>query len=348
MENIRKKEHLLYAVIWGAVFLIGPIMMLFHVIAGHESSVQKEEILQYWVSILPFFILFLLHNFIAAPFLTSKKYSPYIALTLAFLAAFAVYSTTTGHRPPLDADGLRHAPPGGYRPIEPEVLKIVIGVLLVLVNLGVKAMFNALISERRVQQLKEESLSERLETLRYQINPHFFMNTLNNIHALVDIDPEQAKVSIEELSKLMRLVLYEGNAPTIPLSQEMDFLRHFVSLMKLRYPESVDIQLHLPEDCGDVIVPPLVMASIVENAFKHGISYENTSFVHVSVALEGGWIVFKCANSRHEKNDEGKEHGLGRENVKKRLALLYGKDFTLNIAEMEDVFEVIMVIPEKC
>ena len=109
-----------------------------------------------------------------------------------------------------------------------------------------------------MKELEAENIRQQLESLRYQINPHFLMNTLNNIHALVDLDPEKAKESIEVFSKMMRVLLYEGNAPTIPLAKELDFIEHFISLMRLRYPEdAVRIETVFPAACPDAAVPPL-------------------------------------------------------------------------------------------
>ena len=198
-----------------------------------------------------------------------------------------------------------------------------------------------------MRELQAENLSQRLESLRYQINPHFFMNTLNNIHALVDIDPEKAKESIEEFSKMMRILLYEGDAPTIPLAKELDFIEHFISLMRLRYPEdSVRIETVFPEDRNGVSVPPLVMASFVENAFKHGVSYSEDSFIRVKIDRQDDKVVFLCSNSSHP-SERDERRGVGLENIRKRLALLYGESYTLSIDESSGRYDIVMSIPSK-
>lgn len=196
-----------------------------------------------------------------------------------------------------------------------------------------------------MKELEAENIRQQLESLRYQINPHFLMNTLNNIHALVDLDPEKAKESIEVFSKMMRVLLYEGNAPTIPLAKELDFIEHFISLMRLRYPEdAVRIEASFPEACPDAAVPPLAMASFVENAFKHGISYEAPSFVRLSLEMTQRRILFSCANSLHPARQK-EQHGLGMENIRKRLDLLYDSDYALHIDEQPDIYRVLLDIP---
>ena len=196
-----------------------------------------------------------------------------------------------------------------------------------------------------MKELEAENTKQRLESLRYQINPHFLMNTLNNIHALVDIDPEKAKESIEEFSKMMRILLYEGDAPTIPLSKELDFIEHFISLMRLRYTEdALRIETVFPEERCNAVVPPLVMASFVENAFKHGVSYSKKSFIRVKVELQEGKVVFHCANSSHPA-ERDERHGIGLENIRKRLTLLYGESYTLSIDTGEGRYDALLIIP---
>ena len=143
---------------------------------------------------------------------------------------------------------------------------------------------------------------------------------------------------------MMRHVLYEGDRPTIPLAKEMDFLRHYVYLMKLRYADTVRVVLSLPDKNEGAEIPPLMLTTFVENAFKHGISYEKPSFVHVTLSVEDGKIVFHCVNSRREpvKSDHT---GVGLVNVRRRLDLLYGDRYTLHIDQSGDVYDVLLLFP---
>ena len=352
MDILRKREMGLYAGVWAVIFALAPATMFFHYMAGHDGSVSWAEILDAWGNILPYLLLFVVHDFLSTSFIRKRQMLLYLLVTLSLLVAFGVYCYSTGHRPPgppMDGMGGPPAmPEDGRRPLQPETMRLIIAVLVVLGNLGVKAMFAALGSERKVQDLKAESLNRQLETLRYQINPHFFMNTLNNIHALVDVDPEKAKESIQAFSKLMRIVLYEGDSPTIPLEHEANYIRHYISLMRLRYPETVIIDLALPQDTAGAKVPPLLMASFVENAFKHGISYEEHSFVHVSMTLKEEKIYFKCANSRHVGKADTQAGGIGMQNVRERLDLLYGGLYTLNLTQTDKVYEILLILPQTC
>ena len=199
--------------------------------------------------------------------------------------------------------------------------------------------------EEALKELEHQHLQSELQYLKYQINPHFFMNTLNNIHALVDIDTGKAKSTIVELSKLMRYVLYEASNKTILLSREVQFLENYVTLMSLRYPEKVSIEKNFPLEVPEVQIPPLLFISFVENAFKHGVSYRKESFVHVVMQLEeGNRLAFRCTNSTGTSSNE-QHHGIGLENIRKRLRLLFGNDYTLSITEEDDKFDVLLIIP---
>ncbi|WP_278989688.1 sensor histidine kinase [Segatella bryantii] len=216
--------------------------------------------------------------------------------------------------------------------------------LLLGMNLGVMLFFKSNKDEAELQLLEKQNLQQQLEYLKYQINPHFFMNTLNNIHALVDIDPEEAKTTIVELSKMMRYILYEGNKPIIPLQREIQFLENYITLMKLRYTNKVKITLNIEKNIPDYGVPPLMLITFVENAFKHGVSYQKDSFIDVQLYTNTDRFIFNCKNSKHKESTE--EHGgVGLVNVRKRLDLIYGQDYIMTIHDKEESYEVYLEIP---
>ena len=182
--------------------------------------------------------------------------------------------------------------PDELRPIRPvpmmgpgDAVAFFGGLMLMGMNLGVKLYFKTQEDRDHQEMLEKQDLERQLEYLRYQVNPHFFMNTLNNIHALVDINPERAKTTIVELSKMMRYILYEGDKKLIPVQREALFLKNYIELMRLRYSSRVSINLDIPEMMPDVMLPPLLLIIFVENAFKHGVSYAAPSFIDIKVTV---------------------------------------------------------------
>lgn len=245
-----------------------------------------------------------------------------------------------------DADGDHHVQP----PLltgQLDIIGILVLVGLLGLNLGIKLYFKNERDQRNLAELERKNLNQQLQYLKYQINPHFFMNTLNNIHALVDIDPEKAKASIVELSKMMRYVLYEGDKSLIPLDKEVAFLHNYVRLMMLRYTDNVSVDLDIPDNMPAGQIPPLLLITFVENAFKHGVSYNHDSFVNISMDVDDGRLLFTCVNSKQAASDQPmpKEGGVGLRNVRQRLQLIYGADYQLDIRDGADSYSVSLRLP---
>ena len=244
--------------------------------------------------------------------------------------------------------------PDELRPISPvpmlgpgEAVAFFGGLMLMGLNLGVKLYFKTQEDREQRERLEKQDLERQLEYLRYQVNPHFFMNTLNNIHALVDINPERAKTTIVELSKMMRYILYEGDKKYIPVQREALFLNNYIELMRLRYSSRVSINLDIPEMMPDVMLPPLLLIIFVENAFKHGVSYAAPSFIDIKVEVTQDKLKFRCRNSRQEQkpDEKKKKGGVGLANARRRLDLLFHDKYSLEIKEDDKEYDVQLEIP---
>ncbi len=180
-------------------------------------------------------------------------------------------------------------------------------------------------SESARQQAEAARTEAELRNLRTQLNPHFLLNTLNNIYALTAIDAQRAQTAIQELSKLLRHVLYDNEEQFTDVKDEVQFLQNYVNLMKIRLPESIDVRLtaNIPEPCRARIAP-LLFISLVENAFKHGVSMTAKSFVHIDFTATDDRIECCIENSNHPKNaSDHSGHGIGLKQVASRLELLY-------------------------
>lgn len=180
-------------------------------------------------------------------------------------------------------------------------------------------------AERQRQQAEVARGEAVLQNLRNQINPHFLLNTLNNIYALTAFDPAKAGEAVQELSRLLRYVLYENTARYVPLRREAEFLRSYIALMRMRLNQRVKVSVNIDVPADDSVqVAPLLFISAVENAFKHGISPTQPSFVTINLTVTGEAIQFRCENSNFPKAAGDKSPGgIGLKQVQARLDLMY-------------------------
>ena len=173
------------------------------------------------------------------------------------------------------------------------------------------------------------------------------MNTLNNIHALVDINTETAKDAIIRLSTLMRYLLYDTAQGQTSLKKEIEFIESYITLMQLRFSDKVQIYVEVPHNIPDIQIPPMLFISFLENAFKHGVSYQTKSFVDFKLKVIDNQIDCNIKNSKQKirENFDKSYSGIGLTNIRKSLELLYTKDYLLNIIENDKEFEVKLTIP---
>ncbi len=380
-----RKEHTIYSAIW-AMLYASPVINIYTRMAGNPRiTFSWTEILHAWEYTSTWLVMFAIHNFLLLPLLLRKrKTGTYLCLSFLILLTgmFITYLNRPMHKSQYKTrmeaewkadslayervaavrlgDGRYCSPqnpmrrkPLDFQPIDPlpmlgpgELVAFFGGLLLMGMNLGVKLYFMSQRDRERQKIIDQRNLEQQMEYLKYQVNPHFFMNTLNNIHALVDIDPERAKTTIVELSKMMRHILYEGSKKLIPLTREMEFLNLYVQLMRLRYTRKVHINVDVPPQLPELKLPPLMLIIFVENAFKHGISYREESFIDIKLRVENKRLLFSCCNSKptqvQRTNEKG---GMGLQNVRQRLELLYDDDYTLDISDGEKTYEVKLDIP---
>lgn len=382
-----RKEHTIYTAIW-AMLYASPVINIYTRMAGNPRiTFSWTEILHAWEYTSTWLVMFAIHNFLLLPLLLRKrKTGTYLCLSFLILLTgmFITYLNRPMHKNQYKTrmeaewkadslayervaavrlgDGRYCSPqnpmrrkPLDYQPIDPlpmlgpgELVAFFGGLLLMGMNLGVKLYFMSQRDRERQKIIDQRNLEQQMEYLKYQVNPHFFMNTLNNIHALVDIDPERAKTTIVELSKMMRHILYEGSKKLIPLTREVEFLNLYVQLMRLRYTRKVHINVDVPPQLPELKLPPLMLIIFVENAFKHGISYREESFIDIKLRVENKRLLFSCCNSKptqvQRTNEKG---GMGLQNVRQRLELLYDNDYTLDINDGEKTYEVKLDIPKQ-
>ena len=179
-------------------------------------------------------------------------------------------------------------------------------------------------ADQKLQESEAARAKAELYNLRSQINPHFLLNTLNNIYALTAIDQERAQDAIQQLSKMLRHMLYDNQESSVALSDELQFLENYISLMKIRLSANVDVTFTHNVEVPGVRIAPLIFISLIENAFKHGVSPTEQSFVHIEINATDHDINCRIENSNHPKSNQDRSgHGIGLNQVQRRLDLAY-------------------------
>jgi two-component system LytT family sensor kinase len=197
------------------------------------------------------------------------------------------------------------------------------------------------------KQMAAMQLSTELKFLKSQINPHFLFNTLNNLFSMAqDKGNDELADGISKLSEMMRYMIYESNAEYVPLNKEIEYLKNCIVLNKLRYADhEASVNFKYPLQAPNLFVSPMLFIPFVENAFKHGVVIGQSSYIDISVSVADKQVLFSCENKNYsfvKKMDEAS--GIGLENVKRRLDLVYPGKYELVIKNDEDKFAVTLKI----
>ncbi|MBL0682442.1 sensor histidine kinase [Aquimarina mytili] len=198
-------------------------------------------------------------------------------------------------------------------------------------------------SQQKTLTLEKEKLEAELNQLRNQVHPHFLFNTLNNLYSLIIQKSSNAEAAVLKLSGLMRYMLYEANVPKVPISKEIEYLKNYVDLEKLRFDDQMDISFNTETD-KEYIISPFLLIPFVENAFKHGSNLQDGSWIVISIFVKKNNLIMKVENAKSPNTlqNENSEGGIGFSNVKKRLELLYKNKYTLQTEDTGLSYESIL------
>src|SRR4030095_4430026 len=204
--------------------------------------------------------------------------------------------------------------------------------------------------DKKQKEIIAEQLSIKLEFLRSQINPHFIFNVLTNLVSLARKRSEELEPALIMLSDLMRYMLYESDEKKVPLSKEVEYLKSYIELQKLRFGHDVSIQadIDLSEKDQGQSIEPMLLIPFVENAFKHGMGVDEP-FIQVHLNVNNTKLEFDVKNRFIDDSNEGKDigSGIGLENVKSRLMLLYPKKSDLILTKKNDIFHIQLTLQLK-
>lgn len=362
-KTTRTIEVLLHISVWMLVFIIPQYIFIW----------QEEEPAHFYLLILKktgfYVFLFYINYFLLIPFLfyRKRKILYFFTIAVATLLTFAVSelviensrpgpgrqrpshtmeNAAQGTNPvvlPGHNENVRH--PGGHRPPPRWPLtynNLITFFLIAGAGLGLRTAQKINETEKRSREAEKERINTELSMLKSQIHPHFFFNTLNNIYALTEVGSPDASKALLRLSRLMRYVIYESDEETTTLSREIEFLKNYIDLMRLRINSKVKLDVHFPTGFDDMQIHPLLFISFIENAFKYGISYNQPAFIEILLNADTQGIDFTCRNSIFKPVEGNNEErtGIGLENVRKRLNMLYPAMHRLEIRQSETEFFV--------
>ncbi|MDE5734271.1 MAG: histidine kinase [Duncaniella sp.] len=357
----RRTEGMVYTALWLIVAALYMLNVMRGRAADGETVLDITLLWQTAKTLLPYLLLFLANCLILIPrLLLPGRTGAYFALVaLSILCVWGwQYHDFEQMRAMMPRPPMPHIPSHQkFAPLPlPLFLDFIYTLLVGGVNLSISLLFRRFEEKLEHETLLKAHAEERLASLRAQINPHFYMNMLNNIHGMIEIDPAEAQAMVMDMSALMRYSLYESRSETITLEREVAFLSNYTGLMRRRYPESrVSISTDFPTqaETAGIQVPPLIFLVFIENAFKHGISYRDSSFVSVAIRIgEAGAVEFDCLNSVHP--DAGRQApaaesggGIGLRNAAQRLAIMYGGRAELKTTATENSYHVHLTLPHK-
>ncbi len=226
------------------------------------------------------------------------------------------------------------APPGGRMPgmglhdklggfVVRDCLMVVLSICLsVALKLSEKWLGWSMLEK----QIEAEKRETELKNLKNQLNPHFLFNTLNNIYALIDISTDKAQRAVHELSQLLRYVLYDNEQREVPLERDLLFVKNYIALMRLRLTPQVTLTVNINENDGSGLqIAPLMFVSLVENAFKHGVSASEPSSIFIAIGVTDGTVHCHVENTctHRTPNADKSGGGIGIANLRRQLTLLY-------------------------
>lgn len=205
--------------------------------------------------------------------------------------------------------------------------------------------FHWFAEKKREKELEKENIYSELAMLRSQINPHFLFNTLNNINSFIFREPDKTSFGIKKLSNIMSYMLYDANADKVKLTDEINYVINFMELQKLRIKEPGYIKFDIKGDPENVMIPPMLLIPFIENAFKHGKKNVEGAGIIIDLIIDNKRLEFNVSNyllpaeQLYEKNG-----GFGLKNIKRRLELIYGPDYSLSCNKLKDMFIVKLII----
>ena len=322
-----------------------------------DASFIPEQALTMFFFLSNFFYISFYYfnsNFLVPRLLEQKKVVLYTVIIIVLMIFFGVFPrlyqhyigdiqrfSTTLHTPSRSKN---------WRPPILSPGSITIFLLLLLFSTGIKVFNQWLHAERRSKQIENEKLHTELSFLKAQINPHFLFNTLNNIYSLAADKSDLTAPAVMKLSSIMRYVLTEARHDTVPLEKEIKFITDYIELQKMRTTSKTSVCFHVEGDPSGKQVSPLLFLPFVENAFKYGVSNREPSPIQIQMEINDSEVHFQVKNNKQPYTTlrQVENTGIGIQNTRRRLELLYPERYTFNMADEAGTYTVNLNLQVSC
>ncbi|MDH6354451.1 two-component sensor histidine kinase [Dysgonomonas sp. PH5-45] len=326
-----------HILVWGIVLVI-PIFIM-----TRSGEFVARPYISFLVRIGICAVLFYVNYlYLINKYLFAKRFVTYFIINVVLIVLLvgfqsvilnSIFDMKSGPPPmePYHGGGMKVRPRG---PRPPFAMQVISDYLMIIFSIGLSVAMRATVrwykDSINLEKVKSIQLEADLKNLRSQLNPHFLFNTLNNIYSLIAIDQSKAQESVHRLSSLLRYVLYDEDQQFVPLKKELEFTRNYIDLMKLRIGANVKLNVLIDGNDSDDKIASLLFITLIENAFKHGITVGKDSFIDIKILVEKGkGVICTVENSIREDEPErridieARNSGIGLANMTQRLNLLY-------------------------
>lgn len=326
-KSMRVLTHIL---VWIA------LLLLFMFMGSNGKIVHKTVVVFVYFGLINITIFYINYLFILPTFLNRKKYlwcaivilflvliSSFVKCGLAYYFYDIIIKRDSGKHIMAFWDYFMSA--------------AFVSCLFIFLSAVLKFVTDWFLNEKIKSNLENEKLISELAFLKSQINPHFLFNSLNNIYSLAYQKSEKTPEAILKLSEIMRYMLYESNEDKVALADEIRYLENYIELQKLRFKDNSYIKFDITGEVDAQKITPLVLISFVENAFKHGVATDKEVPISILLNIEPGKIFFRTINKKSNQNKD-ETGGIGLQNVRRRLDLLYKDNYELHIQDKNDIY----------
>jgi len=349
MTQTRNKNTLQFFIhITGWVMFFGLPFLIFW---KYPDQNIMDKVLHHTVTVVSLMTVFYLNYFVLTEkYLFHRKTSKFlwynVFLILVIGTSFHFWQESNMLPIPPNAKFQPEMVPHGILFLLRDIISLLIVAALSVTIKMTGKWYKTEVDRQEEQKVRTEA---ELKNLRQQLNPHFLFNTLNNIYAQIAINPDKAQNSMLELSKLLRYILYENNENFVTLERELNFIHNYVELMRIRLNPDVDMRMSIDVAEKEKMVAPLLFITLIENAFKHGISPTMPSFIDINIHLNNDNQLNCTIKNSYFPKDESDQSGsgIGLENLRRRLEILYPHKHILRTEKVGDTFIAELIIPLK-